>query len=79
MIRVLVFCISARAAGIKSCSHNDFPTGLPLAARKVLEIVSSQDKEFCVVPGGHAGVFAGSKAPENTWSISADWLEGRSK
>ncbi|MFT6904257.1 MAG: polyhydroxyalkanoate synthase [Oleiphilaceae bacterium] len=50
-----------------------------LAARKVLEIVSSEDKEFCVVPGGHAGVFAGSKAPENTWSISADWLEIRSK
>jgi polyhydroxyalkanoate synthase len=50
-----------------------------LAARKVLEIVSSEDKEFCVVPGGHAGVFAGSKASENTWSISADWLESRSK
>ena len=50
-----------------------------LSARKVLEIVSSEDKEFCVVPGGHAGVFAGSKAPENTWSISADWLESRSK
>lgn len=49
-----------------------------LAARKVLEIVSSEDKEFCVVPGGHAGVFAGSKAPENTWSISADWLISRS-
>ena len=50
-----------------------------LAARKVLDIVSSEDKEFCVVPGGHAGVFAGSKAPENTWSISADWLASRSK
>ena len=49
-----------------------------LSARKVLDIVSSEDKEFCVVPGGHAGVFAGSKAPENTWSISADWLAGRS-
>lgn len=48
------------------------------AARKVLEIVSSEDKEFCVVPGGHAGVFAGSGAPENTWSISADWLAERS-
>ncbi len=48
------------------------------AARKVLEIVSSEDKEFCVVPGGHAGVFAGSKAPENTWAISADWLSQRS-
>jgi polyhydroxyalkanoate synthase len=50
-----------------------------LAARKVLDIVSSEDKEFCVVPGGHAGVFAGSRAPENTWSISADWLASRSK
>jgi polyhydroxyalkanoate synthase len=49
-----------------------------LSARKVLDIVSSEDKEFCIVPGGHAGVFAGSKAPENTWSISADWLAGRS-
>ena len=48
------------------------------AARKVLDIVSSADKEFCVVPGGHAGVFGGSKAPENMWAISADWLEGRS-
>ena len=48
------------------------------AARKVLEIVSSEDKEFCVVPGGHAGVFAGSKAPENTWAMSADWLAQRS-
>lgn len=50
-----------------------------LAARKVLDIVSSEDKEFCVVPGGHAGIFAGSKAPENAWSISADWLSDRSK
>ena len=49
-----------------------------VSARKVLDIVSSEDKEFCIVPGGHAGVFAGSKAPENTWSISADWLAGRS-
>ena len=49
------------------------------AARKVLDIVSSEDKEFCVVPGGHAGVFAGSRAPENTWNISADWLFDRSK
>ncbi|PIE43812.1 MAG: alpha/beta hydrolase [Gammaproteobacteria bacterium] len=48
------------------------------AARKILDIVSSEDKEFCVVPGGHAGVFAGSKAPSHTWAISADWLTDRS-
>jgi polyhydroxyalkanoate synthase len=49
------------------------------AARKVLDIVSSKDKEFCVVPGGHAGVFAGSKAPENAWLKSANWLAERSQ
>ncbi len=48
------------------------------AARKVLDIVSSPDKTFSVVPGGHAGVFAGSNAPKNTWEMSADWLAERS-
>ena len=48
------------------------------AARRVMDIVSSDDREFCVVPGGHAGVFAGSKAPANTWGLSADWLSTRS-
>jgi len=48
------------------------------AARKVLDIVSSEDKEFCVVQGGHAGVFAGSRASQNTWRVSSDWLESRS-
>jgi poly[(R)-3-hydroxyalkanoate] polymerase subunit PhaC len=48
------------------------------AAHKVLDIVSSEDKEFHVVPGGHAGVFAGGKAPANTWAVSADWLAKRS-
>lgn len=49
------------------------------SAHKVLDIVSSEDKEFCVVPGGHAGVFAGSHAPENTWAMGADWLAARSE
>jgi polyhydroxyalkanoate synthase len=48
------------------------------AAHKVLDIVSSEDKEFCTVPGGHAGIFAGSRAPTNTWAISAAWLAQRS-
>lgn len=50
----------------------------PRSAHKVLDIVSSEDKQFYVVPGGHAGVFAGGQAPENTWAISADWLAARS-
>ncbi|OZG70663.1 alpha/beta hydrolase [Hahella sp. CCB-MM4] len=48
------------------------------AAHKVIDIVSTEDKEFCVVPGGHAGVFAGSSAPQNTWTLSAEWLGQRS-
>ena len=48
------------------------------AAEKVLDIVSSEDKTFQVVPGGHAGVFAGSSASENTWKISSNWLADRS-
>lgn len=48
------------------------------AARKILDIVASQDKSFCIVPGGHAGVFAGSKAPIYTWRTSAEWLSVRS-
>ena len=48
------------------------------SAHRLLEIVASQDKEFCVVPGGHAGVFAGSRAPVATWSVAAEWLKKRS-
>lgn len=48
------------------------------AARKVMDIVGSADKTFELAPGGHAGVFAGSKAPATTWTIAADWLATRS-
>lgn len=48
------------------------------AAREVMKLVSSQDRRFEIVPGGHAGVFAGSKAPGHAWRITADWLADRS-
>lgn len=48
------------------------------SARKVMDVVNSQDKTFTMAPGGHAGVFAGGKAPTNTWKIAADWLAERS-
>lgn len=48
------------------------------SARKVLDIVASADKDFIVAPGGHAGVFAGSKAPATSWRFAADWLSSRS-
>ena len=49
------------------------------AARKVMDIVASSDKQFEIAPGGHAGVFAGSKAPDTTWRLAADWLQTRSR
>lgn len=48
------------------------------AAKKLVELVGSADVAFKLVPGGHAGVFAGSSAPENTWQTAADWLAERS-
>ena len=48
------------------------------AAKKVLDIVASKDVEFKLAPGGHAGVFAGSKSPDTTWTFAADWLASRS-
>ena len=48
------------------------------AARRVMDIVASGDKTFETAPGGHAGVFAGSRAPSTTWRIAAEWLASRS-
>ena len=48
------------------------------AARRLMELVGSKDKTFKVVPGGHAGVFAGGKAQDHTWVVTADWLAQRS-
>tara|TARA_B100000676_G_C17990571_1_gene794641 strand:+ start:322 stop:1446 length:1125 start_codon:yes stop_codon:yes gene_type:complete len=48
------------------------------AAKEVMKLVGSQEKRFEEVPGGHAGVFSGSKAPSHAWRISADWLATRS-
>lgn len=52
---------------------------VPVAsAQALLEVVGSTDKEFHIVPGGHAGVFTGGKAAHTTWAISKDWLAQRS-
>ncbi len=48
------------------------------AARKLMDLVPTTDKTFMVVPGGHAGVFAGGKAQAHTWALTADWLAQRS-
>lgn len=49
------------------------------SAKAILNVVSSEDKEFHIVSGGHAGVFTGSKVVHTTWAISKDWLSLRSQ
>ena len=48
------------------------------SAKHLLKLISSKDKRFMQVPGGHAGIFAGSNAPKNTWDPIATWLSFRS-
>ncbi|MGB1949953.1 MAG: alpha/beta fold hydrolase [Marinobacter sp.] len=50
----------------------------PGAAKRVMDHVSSTDKTFRVVPGGHMGILAGSKAPSESWLELAEWLAERS-
>lgn len=48
------------------------------SARAIMDVVSSADKTFTTAPGGHAGVFAGGKAPATTWRTAVEWLAERS-
>lgn len=50
----------------------------PGAAKRVMDHVSSTDKTFRVIPGGHMGILAGSKAPKASWLELAEWLAQRS-
>lgn len=48
------------------------------AVETLMSHVSSADKEFVVVAGGHMGILSGSKAPSDVWPKIADWLAARS-
>lgn len=65
------------AALLAIAGDNDAITGIT-AASAVMGVVGSLDKTFEVVPGGHAGLFTGSRAVKTTWVITADWLKLRS-
>jgi polyhydroxyalkanoate synthase len=47
------------------------------AARELVAVVGSADKQFVEVPGGHMGVFAGREAPAKVWEVAARWLGER--
>ncbi|HNH43632.1 MAG TPA: alpha/beta hydrolase, partial [Agitococcus sp.] len=44
----------------------------------LMDHVSSTDKEFIVVAGGHMGILSGSKAPQDVWPKVGEWLAERS-
>ncbi|MNV86013.1 acyl-CoA synthetase [compost metagenome] len=48
------------------------------AVKPLMDLISSQDKTFKVVPGGHMGVVSGSQAPTAVWPEISNWLVERS-
>ena len=48
-------------------------------AEAIMHLVSSQDKEFCVLEGGHIGMLAGAEARQGLWLKAHRWLDARSQ
>jgi polyhydroxyalkanoate synthase len=69
--------LSNVTASLLVLSSPDDHFGPPEAARPILDVVGSEDKEFMLVRGGHAGAMAGSRARRN-WELVAEWLAARS-
>ena len=49
----------------------------PEAVHELMSAVGSADKEVRMAPGGHMGVFAGSRAPTAVWRPAVAWLRER--
>jgi polyhydroxyalkanoate synthase len=49
------------------------------AVHTLMEHISSTDKTFIVVSGGHMGILSGSNAPQDVWPKVAQWLATRSQ
>lgn len=49
----------------------------PLAAKGLMQAVSSKDKEYLELPGGHISVFSGRQANKVLWPKIASWLAQR--
>jgi len=48
-------------------------------AARVMDLVSSTDKEFVVMPGGHVGLVVGRAAVKTLWPKVSNWLAERSQ
>ena len=58
-------------------ANQDFIVPAP-AAKSLMDVVSSQDKEFVELPGGHISVFSGRRAHQTLWPKIDEWLSARS-
>ncbi|MFQ5553439.1 MAG: class III poly(R)-hydroxyalkanoic acid synthase subunit PhaC, partial [Thermoplasmata archaeon] len=50
----------------------------PESATILQHLVSSDDKQAVVLPGGHVGVLSGGVASKSLWPTLGDWLAARS-
>ncbi|ENX32494.1 hypothetical protein F889_03476 [Acinetobacter colistiniresistens] len=48
------------------------------AVRPLMDLISSTDKQFEIVPGGHMGLVSGHQAPQLVWPVVTQWLAPRS-
>lgn len=60
-----------------SIAGSDDPLVGPASTGLLLERAGSTDTMQLVVPGGHVGVLAGARAPDDCWPRIADWLASR--
>ena len=47
------------------------------AARSLMDVVSSEDKEYVELPGGHISVFSGRQAHQTLWPKIDEWVSAR--
>jgi polyhydroxyalkanoate synthase len=48
-------------------------------AEAVMDLISSEDREFIVLDAGHVGLLTGRGARKNLWPQVRNWLEPRSR
>lgn len=49
----------------------------PQCSERMFDYIASEDTKFVHVPGGHMGILGGSKAPEASWKLIAEWMSER--
>ncbi len=60
-----------------AAASQDFIVPAP-CARSLMDVVSSEDKEYVELPGGHISVFSGRQAHQTLWPKIDVWVSARS-